>query len=100
MKPTHRLIVCSIVVCFVFAGHALGQCEGRATAMTTETRHSDCFNPENALQWNFNIICLDACGKVWYTPPAQPGSADGACDFLVRDFCHPRYYRKDHANGM
>lgn len=76
------------------------QCQGSATAATTSTQHFDCWNPRDALQWTLNIACLDACGQVWMTLSPQQGSADGACDQLIRNFCSPEWYRYSYTNGM
>ncbi|HSL84423.1 MAG TPA: hypothetical protein VLF66_16745 [Thermoanaerobaculia bacterium] len=82
------------------AGELSAQCAGYATAATTSTQHFNCSDPKGALQWTLNVACVDGCGKVWWTLSPQNGSADGACDFLVRNFCSPEWYRYSYTNGM
>lgn len=75
------------------------QCEGRATAMTVDTRHERCVSPSGALTWTLNIICMDACEQPW-TSTSRSGSADGACDIFTGNFCSPPYIRESYTNGM
>lgn len=93
-------LLAGAVVATVGAGEALALCEGSATAMTTETRHSNCVSPSDALQWTLNIICLDACGQAWYMPSGVSASVDGACDLITGNFCSPHYYRYSYTNGQ
>jgi hypothetical protein len=99
MSRRMRFLLLSVVVAIPITAPAYGQtCEGTARSMTTETRHFNCSNPNNALTWNLNIVCMDACGQPWFEPGPQPGAVNGSCS-SVTGFCTPPYQFKDHNSG-
>lgn len=101
MRRESRFLLLALVVLILSTGPAYGQaCEGTALAATTETRHFDCYSPEEALKWTLNIACMDACGKVWWTLAPQPGVVDGSCHRDSNTFCTPTYQRKDYTKGL
>lgn len=101
MRYGTSLLLLSLLFSILPNAPASGQlCEGEARAATTETRHFRCFAPENALSWTLNIVCIDACQKVWFTPEAESAAVDGSCHSATGTFCTPTYNHRSYTNGL
>lgn len=100
MKPRPVLLALSILVLIFVttAANAQQACEGSARSTTTETRHFNCSNPADALNWTLNIVCMDNCGQPWWSPEGKSASVNGAC--AGGSFCTPPYERKDYNSGL
>lgn len=103
MRRRANVLLPALVVVICSTTPAYGQatpCEGEARASTTETRHFNCHSPEDALRWTLNIVCIDACGKAWFSPAAQSAAVDGSCHASTGTFCTPPYNHRSYTNGL